>query len=177
MLITSRTIGNTNSSADMLRIRLKESKMNKWMRMIVLAALATVYATLPGCDRTEQEDAAQTDGTVTIVIYDNQSPDPIVMSTVPIAPDDTVLIAMQSLMEQDGIGLRYSGSGNEALIESLAEHENSGADGANWMFAVNGELSRVGVGQYALQPNSTVTWCYIEYDDREQCAQKAVQVR
>jgi hypothetical protein len=60
-----------------------------------------------------------------------------------------------------GIGLQKSGSGNSALVTKIDDLSNqTGGDGKNWLYRVNGKLADKSAGAYVLAPGDVILWKY-----------------
>lgn len=80
----------------------------------------------------------------------------------------TVLELVQKLSAANELSVEIEGEGGEAFVKSLNGAVTEG-EGRNWLYAVNGKLAPVGIGNQSLSPGDSVAFCYLTWDDRGKC--------
>ncbi len=85
-----------------------------------------------------------------------------------IASGATVLELVQKLTAANELSAEIEGEGGEAFLKSLNGAVAEG-EGRNWLYAVNGKLAPVGIGNQSLSPGDEVAFCYLKWDDRAEC--------
>lgn len=142
-------------------------QLNNVRLRIALAVFACVFAA--GCkgeDRTG--DGAPVAATVEI-----QGAGPAHSIEAPAGA--TALDALAQLQSAGHLSYTTQGEGARTLVTTINGQANA-ADGKNWLFAVNGQLSVQGAGAYQLNAGDRIAWCYVAWEDRSACGQPAAGV-
>jgi Domain of unknown function (DUF4430) len=87
----------------------------------------------------------------------------------------TALDALARLQSAGALSYTTQGAGAQTLVTGIDGKSNS-AEGKNWLFAINGELSVQGAGAYQLQAGDRIVWCYVAWADRNSCGKTAAGV-
>jgi Domain of unknown function (DUF4430) len=87
----------------------------------------------------------------------------------------TALDALAQLQAAGLLSYSSEGEGPQTLVTAINGQANS-ADGKNWLFAINGQLSVQGAGAYQLQSGDRIVWCYVAWADRASCGLPAAGV-
>ncbi len=114
-----------------------------------------------GCD---SEDASSTPVSLLSVDVVIQIPDgPKRTSKVDRLPTDaTVGDVMQRLAASDAFAdIELSGSGERMFIPAIGEHRTSGGEG--WMYELNGQWAKQGIGTQRISDGDIILWKYGTY--------------
>lgn len=132
------------------------------MQPIRIILTGLIALTLLQCGK--EPSAPQTSGEVTIEITGKTL-------TGTIVSGETLLEMMDRLKAAGHIQFEASGTGEMTMIDSLNGQKNEGAGDTrrNWLYAHNGKLSPVGIGQLKLNPGDRIVWCFVLWQDRESC--------
>ncbi|MCO6042434.1 DUF4430 domain-containing protein [Aeoliella sp. ICT_H6.2] len=85
--------------------------------------------------------------------------------TVAFQPGMVVLDALVAAEQADSRWqFSYQGTGDSALLISLAGLESQGSDGRNWLYEVNGELAQRSIGVEPVKPGDRVLWKFATYE-------------
>ena len=90
----------------------------------------------------------------TISVADTASP---IAETVTVAPDTTLLQAMDSLKQSGKLDFTTESSSYGAMVTSIGGVKN-GEGGKYWLYSVNGQPGTVGADSYKLQPDDKIAW-------------------
>ena len=64
-----------------------------------------------------------------------------------------------------GVEYKVRGTGSIAFVTEIDSLANEGGSGRNWMFKVNGKVSKVGAGSQEIKPGDQVEWLFVRYED------------
>ena len=131
----------------------------------MLVALLLILTALLVCNR---DQSTATAGEV-IVVFD--VPGNQIEYSTPVEADTTLLDVLLRLRSGQGLAISVEGEGREAFVSAIQGHVNQGAgdEARNWMYAVNGQLSPVGVGVSQVSGGDRVAWCFVSWEERESC--------
>ncbi|MEM7783797.1 MAG: DUF4430 domain-containing protein [Planctomycetota bacterium] len=83
--------------------------------------------------------------------------------SMPLLAESTVFSVMEKARENEKFDFESSGTGELVFIHSIAGIPNSGRDGNNWIYWVNGELGDRSCGVYPIQPGDRIEWRFEKY--------------
>lgn len=85
-----------------------------------------------------------------------------------------VIEVMELLKQENKLTYETKDYNELTLIVSInnIKNEGSGKNKKNWIYAVNGKLSPMAVNQMIIDQNSKIEWCYIEWENRNQCGEE-----
>lgn len=132
--------------------------------LVLLSLLATQHC------KQEADAPEGTGGAIEVQIPAVQG-QAAVQAELAVEPGDaqSLFAFMQSLQDKQKLQFTSSGSGELVFIDSLQGIKNQGADGKNWMYAVDGRLANRGVATMQLTGGQRVQWCFVTYAERESC--------
>jgi len=86
----------------------------------------------------------------------------------------SVFEIMLDLKKQNQIDFKYTGEGDNIFITEIHQIQNEGfgKQKKNWLYFVNGELAQKGVSQLIIDNNAEILWCFITWEEKEQCINK-----
>lgn len=81
--------------------------------------------------------------------------------------DEMTALDSLAAAEKHARGVKYKvrGTGAIAFVTELDSLANEGGNGRNWMFKVNGKISKVGAGSQEIEPGDHVEWLFVRYED------------
>lgn len=139
--------------------------MVQWfcMQLLRITGVLVLSLMLLHCGK-EPAPAGQATGTVTLRIGEKD------LETT-VTEGQTLLSVMESLKQEGRLELELKGAGEMSMVASLdgRQSEGPGETKRNWLFARNGKLSAQGIGQLQLMPGDEITWCFIRWEDRQNC--------
>lgn len=135
--------------------------------LILLSAAVLVLTALFACDR---GSSSAVPGEVSLVF---DVPGNQIEYSTSVQPGATLLDVLLALRSDEGLAISVEGEGREAFVSAIQGYVNQGAgdEARNWMYAVNGQLSPVGVGVSQLSGGDRVAWCFVSWEERESCGQ------
>ncbi len=86
----------------------------------------------------------------------------------------SVFEIMLDLKNQNQLDFKYTGKGDDIFITEIHQIQNEGfgKQKKNWLYFVNGELAQKGVSQLIIDNNAEILWCFITWEEKEQCINK-----
>ncbi|MDG2223557.1 MAG: DUF4430 domain-containing protein [Rubripirellula sp.] len=108
---------------------------------------------MPSPERAGSTGSSAVTGVVTIEIVDGDETQTV---ELPEIEAGTTLEQIMRSITDPVISIR--GSGVTAFVDQIGEQGTSGSEG--WVFRVDGEFAKQGVGSTTIDPPATVTWSY-----------------
>ena len=99
-------------------------------------------------------------GIVTIEVRSNSATQTI---DLPGIATGTLLEEVMRSIEE--IPIKIEGSGTTAFVDQIGDQATNATDG--WTFKVDGEFANQGIGSTRLNPPTTVTWSFGDFEEQE----------
>jgi hypothetical protein len=140
------------------------------MRPKTSTILAGIALTLTLFCGKEQAPEQPRTGPVSIFILqpDGSEPAPMKLDF----EQGTVLELMKKAAGEGLLTIDYRGDGEKAFIQSINGTGPTGETKQDkyWIYAINGKPAALGVGSQQVNAGDTIKWCYLSYDNRDECA-------
>jgi hypothetical protein len=137
---------------------MRESNMKR------ITSTAVLLLLLLGCSRSnpvaDRPAADAATGIVTIEITGESETQTIEIPDV--ATGTTLEEAMRSIKE---VPIKLSGSGTTAFVVAIGDRATNSTDG--WTFKVDQKFANQGIGSTSLNPPTTITWSFGDFDGDE----------
>lgn len=130
-------------------------------RWILVAALLALAA--GGCDRSPSPvasppaDTVDQSGTVELSLEFNGRAEDRTLE-VEWKPGDTVYSVMIRARDAGRLTFAAAGAGETVFVKAIADVENEGAGGDNWVFRINDQLGNSSCGVVTVAANDRITW-------------------
>lgn len=87
--------------------------------------------------------------------------------------EKTVYEILTEMEKENLLSFEETGKGDLLFLESLngIRNEGLGEEKKNWLYFVDSELAKEGMAQMRVKKDTTITWCYTSWKEKENCVE------